>query len=251
VAKRSALILTVIAGLAVFLVVLVLYLPASWIASALPAGMRCNELGGSVWHGECLGLQYQGTTLGDATWNLAPSRAFTGRLSGDVEVRGAALNGRADLDTNFSGVGEMREIALNVTLDPALLPLSPQQQRGTLLARLARLEVGPGLAPRAIEGTLELRDFRQVGAQPMDLGSYQVTFDGSAPQNGALVGKLKDLGGPYIVDGTVKLTPPNGYLVQGYITGRTANAERVVREITLGVMPDASGRSTFSFEGSY
>ena len=106
--KRGALILTIIAGLAVFLVVLVLYLPASWISSALPPGVHCNELGGSVWHGECLGLQYQGATLGDATWNLAPSRAFTGRLSGDVDVRGAAINARADLDTNFSGVGAVR-----------------------------------------------------------------------------------------------------------------------------------------------
>ena len=249
--KRSALVLTVVAGLAVFLVVLVLYLPASWIASALPAGVRCTELGGSVWHGECLGLQYQGTALGDATWNLAPSSAFAGRLSGDVDVRGAALSGRADLDTNFSGVGELRAVALNITLDPALLPQLPPQQRGSFTARLARLELGPGPTPRAIEGTLELRDFKQVGAQPMDLGSYQVTFDGSVPRDGALVGKLKDLGGPYIVDGTVKLTPPNGYLVQGYITGRTANAERSVREITLGATPDASGRSTFSFEGSY
>lgn len=249
--KRSSLVLTVIAGLAVFLVVLVLYLPASWISSALPPGVRCNELGGSIWHGECLGLQYQGATLGDATWNLAPTRALSGRLSGDVDVRGAALNARADLDTNFSGVGELRMVALNVALDPALLPQVPAQQRGTLAAKLARLELAPGPTPRAIEGTLELRDFKQVGAQPMELGSYQVTFDGSAPQDGALVGKLKDLGGPYIVDGTVKLTPPNGYLVQGYITGRTAAAERVVREITLGAMPDASGRSTFSFEGSY
>jgi len=249
--KRSSLILTLVAGLAVFLVVLVLYLPASWISSALPPGMRCNELGGSVWHGECLGLQFHGATLGDATWNLAPASAFGGRLSGDVDVRGAALYARADLDTNFSGVGELRKIALNVTLDPALMPQVPPQQRGTVVAQLARLELGPGPAPRAIEGTIELRDFRQVGAQPMELGSYQVTFDGSAPQHGALLGKLKDLGGPYIVDGTVKLTPPNGYLVQGYITGRTAAAERIVREITLGVMPDASGRSTFSFEGSY
>jgi hypothetical protein len=62
---------------------------------------------------------------------------------------------------------------------------------------------------------------------------------------------LRDLGGPFIVEGTLKLTPPNGYLVQGYITGRTAAAERVVREITLGAMPEASGRSPFSFEGSY
>jgi hypothetical protein len=116
---------------------------------------------------------------------------------------------------------------------------------------LKRLAIAAGGAPRAIDGTLELRDLRQVGAQPMDLGSYQVTFDGSEPADGALLGKLRDLGGPFIVDGTVKLAPPNGYVVQGYITGRTADAERVVREITLGAMPDASGRSTFSFEGSY
>ena len=249
--KRSPLVLTVIAGLAVFLVVLVLYLPASWVASFLPSQVRCNELGGSVWHGECLGLQYQGAALGDATWNLAPTSAFSGRLSGDVDLRGSAINARADLDTNFSGVGEFRNVVLNVALDPALIPQVPPQQRGNLSANLKRLELAAGAAPQAVEGTIELRDFKQVGAQPMDLGSYQVTFDGSPPQDGALVGKLRDLGGPYIVDGTVRLTPPNGYLVQGYITGRTAAAERIVREITLGAMPDASGRSTFSFEGSY
>lgn len=248
---RSTLALTVIAGLAVFIVVLLLYLPASWVASALPPQVRCNQLGGSVWHGECLGLQYQGAALGDATWNLAASSAFTGRLSGDLEIRGTAVNGRADLDTSFAGVGELRNVALRVLLDPALLPQLPAQQRGMLIASLARLELGEGAAPRAIAGTVELRDFKQVGAQPLDLGAYQVTFDGSPPQDGALAGKLRDLGGPYIVDGTVRLTPPNGYLVQGYITGRTAEAERIVREVTLGATPDSSGRSTFSFEGSW
>ena len=142
-------------------------------------------------------------------------------------------------------------MVLHAVLDPGLLPQLPPQQRGNLSANLVRVELAPGPAPRALQGTIELRDFQQVGAQPMDLGSYQVTFDGSPAPDGALLGKLKDLGGPYIVDGTVKLSPPNGYLVHGYITGRTAAAERVVREITLGAMPDASGRSTFSFEGSW
>jgi type II secretion system (T2SS) protein N len=249
--RRGALALTIIAGLAVFLVVLVLYLPASWFASALPPQLRCNELGGSIWHGECLGLQFQGAAIGDATWNLAPASALTGRLAGDLDLRGSALTARADLDTNFSGVGEFRDVALRLALDPALLPQLPREQRGTVTANLERLELAPGPTPHAITGVIELRDLRQVGAQPMDLGSYQLTFDGTPPQNGALSGKLRDLGGPFIVDGTVQLSGPNGYLVQGYITGRTADAERLVREITLGAMPDASGRSTFSFEGSY
>ena len=55
----------------------------------------------------------------------------------------------------------------------------------------------------------------------------------------------------FAVEATLTLTPPNNYLVQGFITGRSADAERLVREITLGAPPDASGRSAFSFEGSY
>ena len=255
--RRRSLVLTVIAGLAVFLVVLALYMPASWFASLLPAQVRCKELGGSIWQGECLGLALQGSNLGDATWNLAPMRALTGRLAGDVDVRGTALNARADFDTSFSGVGELRNVDLQFQLDPTLLPL-PQQPagsqgnlRGSVTARLKRLEIAAGPAPRTLDGVIELHDFQQVGAQAAALGSYQVSFDGSPPKDGALVGKLRDLGGPFMVDGTLTLSAPNGYLVQGYITGRTADAERIVRDITLGVPPDAAGRSTFSFEGTY
>src|SRR5262245_14694142 len=186
--KRGTLLLTVIAGLAVFLVVLALYLPASWLSSALPPQMRCNELGGSVWQGECLGLQWQGATLGDATWNLAPGRALTGRLTGDLELRGTAVNLRSDFDTNFSGVGEMRNLSGRLVMDPALLPQLPAGQRGTATLQLARLELAEGPTPRALEGTIELHDFRQVGQQPLELGSYQVTFDGKVQSNGAAVG---------------------------------------------------------------
>src|SRR3954464_5826357 len=111
--KRPALVLTVIAGLAVFLVVLVLYLPASWFASLLQPLAQCTGLRGSIWQGECLGLKYQGTSLGDATWNLAPGSAVRGRLSGDVAGRGGTLDAHAEVDTSFAGVGELRNVALN------------------------------------------------------------------------------------------------------------------------------------------
>ena len=249
--KRGAVVLTVGAGLAVFLVVLVLYLPAGWFASALPPQVRCNDLGGSVWQGECLGLTVQGSAMGDATWNLSPIRALTGRLVGDVDLRGAAINLRADLDTSYSGVGELRYVNARLVMDPALLPQLPRNQSGTVTAVLERLELAAGPTPRAIKGNIELRDFRQSGAQPTELGSYQASFDGVTAENGAVVGKLRDLGGPFAIEGTLTLTPPNAYLVQGFITGRSADAERVVRQITLGAMPEPSGRSPFSFEGSY
>jgi hypothetical protein len=249
--KRSTLVLTFIAGLAVFLVVLVLYLPASWFASALPAGMRCAELGGSVWHGECLGLEFQGNKLGDATWNLAAGSALTGRLAGDLDLRGAAISARADLDTDFAGVGELRNVSARLPLDPAILAQLPRDQRGIISVDLKRVVLGAGPAPHLAEGSIELRDLRQVGARPLELGSYLLVFDGAAQTGGVVLGKLRDIGGPFAVDATVSLTPPNAYLVQGYITGRGADAERLVRDITLGAAPDASGRSALSLEGTY
>lgn len=249
--KRGSLVLTVIAGILVFLVILVLYLPAGWFAGALPAQLRCNDLGGSVWQGECNGLAFQGNNLGDATWNLSVGRALTGRLSGDIALRGNALNLNADLDTSFGGVGELRNIKGTLVMDPALLALLPPQQRGTVTMDLQRLVLGEGGTVGDVAGTLELRDFRQLGSQPMDLGSYQVTFDGAASAGAPVTGKVRDLGGPFIVDATLTLNEARSYLVQGYITGRSAAAERTVRELTLGAPPDASGRSAFSFEGTY
>jgi len=249
--KRRTLVLTSIAGLLVFLGVLVFYLPASWFAALLPPQVRCAELGGSVWQGECLGLDVQGAKLGDATWNLDTLRALTGRLAGDVDVRGGALNARADLDLRFNGSGELRNVTASFPLDPAFVAQFPRNQRGNIVADLKRVVLANGPALAVAQGTIELHDFRQVGANPLVLGSYRLTLDGAARADGTSVGQVRDLGGPFAVEATLTLTPPNSYLVQGFITGRSAEAERLVREITLGAPPDASGRSAFSFEGSY
>ncbi len=249
--KRRTLVLTIIAGLVVFLGVLVLYLPASWFAFMLPAQARCTQLGGSIWQGECLGLTFRDARLGDATWNLAPSRVFTGRIVGDVDLRGNTQNLKADVDLALDGTGTLRNLNGSFQMDPAVHPQFPRNQRGQVAFALKRLELGRGAIPHEIDGTIELRDFRQLAPQPLALGSYRVTFDGAAQAGDARVGQLRDLGGPFALEGTLTLTQPNAYLVQGFITGRSAEAERLVREITLGAPPDASGRSAFSFEGTF
>lgn len=248
---RRTLILTLVAGVLVFLVVLVLYLPASWFASRLPPQVHCASLGGSVWHGECLGLSVAGGNYGDATWNLSPLKALTGRLAGDVDVRGGLLTARADLDLAPDGSGELREVEAQFPLDPALAPQFPHDQGGLVVARFKRLVLDAGAAPGLLEGNIELRDFRQLKPRPLELGSYRLTFDGQQPAGAPSVGALKDIGGPFGVDGTVTFTPPNSYVVQGLISGRTPEAQSIVREISLGAPPDASGRNEFSLENSF
>lgn len=249
--KRGRLALLLVAGLLVFGGVLIAYLPASWVVVRLPAELqfRCADVGGSIFEGECLGASFQGKRLGDATWNLKRLDILRGRLVGDVDLRGA-INARADIDVNFAGSGELRNVTANLPLDPAVLPEVPADQRAIIVADLKRVVI-ENRAPRTIEGNLELQNLRQVGQRPLELGSYLAEFDGKAQPDGNSVGQLRDLGGPFEMVGTVTLTPPNGYLVQGTIAGRTAQAESLVREITIGAPPDTSGRTPFSFEGSY
>lgn len=248
---RRPLFLTLLAGALVFLAVLVLYLPASWFASRLPPQVVCADIGGSIWHGECLGLTLQGGKFGDATWNLSPLKALSGRLSGDVDLRGSALTARADVDLGFDGAGELRNLTAQFPLDPAFSSQMPRDQRGQVNAQFQRLELAAGGTPKLMQGQAELHNFRQLAPRPLELGSYRLTFDGNARADGSSVGKLVDIGGPFAIDGTVTFSPPNTYVIQGFITGRTADAERIVREITLGAPPDASGRSQFQFENSF
>jgi len=247
---RGRLALTILAGLAVFLVVLFFYLPASWFRSYLPAQVACNDIGGSVWNGECLGLEVQGTKLGDATWNLAATSALRGRLIGDVDLRGALAHGRADVDVSFKGTGELRNIQGLFPLDPAFMPQMSAERRGQVAVDLKRAVIANQVV-KQLEGTIELRDFRQLPPQPMELGSYRVSFDGLAQPDGKVLGHVTDLGGPFRIEGTLVLVPPNQYNFEGFITGRTADAERLIRLEMPYARPDASDRTPLPFEGTY
>lgn len=249
--SRGTLILTLVAGALVFLVVLVLYLPASWFASRLPPQVQCASLGGSIWHGECLGLDVHGARLGDATWNLSPLAALTGTLSGDVDVRGGALFARTNLRMKLDGGGELTQFDAQLPLDPAISPLFPRNQRGLVVAKFARVVLGAGALPRELVGNVELRGFQEISPRLLELGSYRLSFDGGTNEGGESVGRLEDIGGPFSVDGNVTYAPPNNYVVQGTISGRTPEAQDIVRQISLGAPPDGAGRNPFSFEGSF
>jgi hypothetical protein len=247
---RGRVALTVIAGIAVFLGVLFFYLPASWFRSYLPPQATCADIGGSAWAGECIGLTVQGAKLGDATWNLAATSALRARLIGNVDVRGPLAQARADLDVSFKGAGELQNIRAQFPLDPAFLPQFPADRRGQISVDLKRAVIADQ-SLKQLEGTIELRGFREIVPRLLELGSYRASFDGAARPDGAMLGRVSDTGGPFRIEGTLTLTPPDAYSFQGSITGRTADAERMIREAMPYARPDASGRSELSFEGTY
>ena len=120
------------------------------------------------------------------------------------------------------GVGELRNVSAHLTLDPALLPQLPP--------RPTRHRHGQARTARAGAGSRAARHRRHDRAARFSPGGCAAHGARLLPgdirrqrrrPDGALVGKLRDLGGPFAVDGTITLTPPNNYVVQGFITGRT------------------------------
>lgn len=203
-----------------------------------------------MWAGECIGLTVQKSKLGDATWNLAALKALGGRLFGDVELRGALAQGRAQVDVSTSGTGELRNVSGQFPLDHAFIADFPRDRRGRVVVDLKRAVLAER-AVKQLEGNVELHDFEQLTPRPMTIGSYRVSFDGTAQPDGKVIGKVADLGGPYRLEGTLSLSPPTHWEFQGYITGRTADAERTLRQELPYLAPDASGRTEIRFEGDY
>jgi hypothetical protein len=250
--RRGTLVLTLLAGILVFLAVLVRYLPASWFSGYLPAQVHCDELGGSVWNGECLGLVADGQKLGDATWNIELLGVFKGRLIGDVALSGTPIVARTDFDSSFGGDGELRNLTAQLPLDPALIARMDRDKLGNLALDLKRVAFAGGRQLRALQGVVEVRDFRVTGAKPLELGSYRVTFPGEVAADGSIKGAIEDLGGPYRVLGTLTVTPQrSAYEISGRIAGRSPQAELNVRDITFGAPLDGEGMRTFGTDGTW
>lgn len=233
------------AGAAAFLCVLIVRLPASWAGGVLPQGLTCRRLGGTLWRGTCLDLQVARTPIGDVRWRVHPLHLLTGRLSLSVSLTRAQGRARARLLIALSGAITARHVTATFSLNRAIFGPLPAGLNGRLAAHLALLSYASQRIT-AIRGWLEARDLSLAGGQP--LGSYRVTFPGGAPAHPR--GRLADLGGPFAVTGTIRLTRGPGYVVDGRIAARPTAAPELAAQLRFLGAPNPQGQRRFSLAGT-
>jgi general secretion pathway protein N len=244
--KRGALIA---AGVAAFLVCLVAMVPATQLTSRLPSGIALAGVGGTIWSGQARTLAVNGRPLGALRWSCRPWRLLvlewsctvglkppggevTGDLSGDFgqEIVGHALRGRVPIST-FEGIATPRGWTGDLELDVAEIRLV-------------------GRRPAAASGTLFLRALRAPGAAGQVLGDFELVVGEGTVGSDSLNGRLRDLGGPLRVRGSIELDARGRYL----LTGEAAPGPGAGPAIfdTLGFLgaPDSQGRRPFTIEGS-
>lgn len=244
--KRSPWI--IVAALVGFAAILIARLPASWVIPSGPkAAAGCASLEGTLWSGACGGLRIEQQSLGDLSWELQPLRLLSGRLAARVVVTRAASHASADVELGLGGHWSARNLQSDLTLDPKLLPGLPATLHGTARIDLARVEFTHG-ALTQLQGRIEAHDLEDRSGNVTPLGSYVVTFPGG---EGEPVGQLHDLGGPLSVEGTLKLTRPGGYEVQGMLAPRPGAPPELLSNLRFLGSPDASGRRPFGWSGTF
>jgi general secretion pathway protein N len=197
-------------AIALLAVVLVLFLPARWVAPLAQSrlhGLKLEGVRGLVWDGEATALRGpDGRPLGAVRWQLSRS-ALWRRLDLQIRFDGPLLTARGHLRRDAQG----RPVWSDVTLRSDLAAWSPRldnalgEPRGMLAVTLQRVVLQANW-PVDLEGQAQWRDaVVQVQAGPVALGDVETTLHGTG---GVLGGEIHDLaGGPLHVEGQWQASP--------------------------------------------
>jgi general secretion pathway protein N len=238
------------AGLAAFLVTLIVKLPARFLAPLLPARVTVGTLEGTIWRGRTDVLAVDGQSIGGVRWQLHPLELFLGRLALDGELDRRDGEARARLRLGLGGSVEARNVEAHLPLAALPRNIVPGGWSGVVRAELARVSLPQGAVPR-IEGKVELRNLKAPPPQGAAIGSYSLLFDASSRQEDRLVGKVKDIEGPMQVEGTLSLGADRSYVVDGLVAPRPDASKAVTDTLRFLGTPDAQGRRPFSVAGTY
>ena len=168
--------------------------PARWLLAALPRSIECQVPSGSLWSGTCGRLQAPGVALSEVSWALHPFALLLGRLDLDLRSADGRAPARARVSLGFGGRLRLQDLHAELPVDAGFLPLFPPGWSGQVQLALAGMEFDHGRLA-GLRGTAVARSLAQQHPA-MPFGSYELRFDGAGRADGAIVGALRDLGGP-------------------------------------------------------
>jgi len=241
--------IALLAGLA-FACILLARFPAVWATAALPPWLSCDDVEGTVWNGSCTGLTVRHQqVVGDLAWQLHPLRLLAARLAAHVQLTQGTAFLNADVEYGPGASLYGRDVHASFDLNPRLLPALPADLTGSARADVAYVELHANRVTD-LRGRIEAHDLIQREGAATPLGSYSLSFSGAA-SGGALVGELHDLGGPLALDGTLRMTPEPGFVLDGKVATRGNAAPELARQLQILGPADAQGRRSFSIANTF
>lgn len=234
---RLALILAIL----VFLATLLARFPARAAAQLLPSSVVCEQPQGTLWRGSCAQLQTRSLTLAAVSWTLHPAALLHAALSADVSSADPRLSGQGYVELERGGRITARALQLRLPLKGGLSQIPPGFD-GTIEADVASVRLDSGMLDDLV-GTVRALQLHSdlLG----ELGSFELRF----PQDGAMLGQLRDLSGPLALQGQVQLTHQNAYSASGTLLARPGASQQLSQALQLIGPADSEGRRSFTLTG--
>jgi general secretion pathway protein N len=235
--------------------------PARWLLAAAPSTLDCEMPSGSVWHGECVRLRAPGLALTAVGWKLHPMSLLLGRLDLELRSSDARAPATARVVLGLGGHLSVRDLRADLPVDSGFLPLFPSGWSGQLQLAMDRVEFDSSRLA-AVHGTIDARSIAQQ-RPAMPFGSFELRFGdasrsggaGSADSAGgrgdAIVGELRDLGGPLAVTGTLTIRNGHDYELSGFAAARPEATAELAKAVEFLGQADAQGRRPYSLAGSF
>ena len=244
---------TWLAALLLFLITVLVRLPASWALHVLPSGISCEQPAGTLWHGSCARLQAAGVAVGPVNWSLRALPLLIARLDAELQSEDSRLPLQAHMSLRSGGRVEASGLKGQFELSPDLLPSFPDGWRGSVRLNLAALSVVDGRL-QSLQGTVDIDSLRQQ-SPAMTMGSYRLEFApaagaSGAGANGSVVGNLRDTAGPLSVTGTLRYTAAGGYEINGLVAARSDATPDLAKAVEYLGVADNQGRRQFSLAGT-
>jgi general secretion pathway protein N len=237
------------AGVAAFVVCLVAMVPAQQIAGRLPSGIELGGVDGTIWSGTARSLAVDGTALGRLQWSCRPWRLLLLEWSCAVTLRPPGGEVAGDLSGDFGNeiIGEGIRGRLPISAFEGLA--TPRGWTGDLELDVTEIRLD-GSRPTAASGTLMLRALRAPGAGGQALGDFELVVGEGTVGSELLNGRLRDLGGPLHVRGSIELDPNGRYLLTGDAAPGPGAGPAIFDALSFLGQPDRQGRRPFTIEGT-
>ena len=242
--------LLVTGGITAFLVFLVALVPAALLTRWLPAEVAVTGLDGTIWSGRASGLSLWGRAMGAANWSCRPWPLLALEWSCHVELQPAGGKVSASLSGDLGGE-EIDARDLSGQLPIAFFEglVTPKGWTGQLDLDVSKARIAGGL-PQDAEGKMMVRGLKAPGPGGALLGDFELTIGEGAVGTETLTGRLRDLGGPLRLRGTIELKRDRSYFASGEVSPGPGAGPEIFD--TLGFLgpPDAAGRRPFTVEGT-
>jgi general secretion pathway protein N len=236
----------VIAGLLVFLLVLLVTFPArvayNWFA---PAEVQLSGISGSIWQGSATEGIAGGAYIRNLKWKFRPLALLRGQLAYLASASPAAGTMNAELAVSLDGTLSLFDLYGRMPLNLIHPAFQQNGIQGDVVLQFAALKIRNGL-PVEADGSVTVADFFAPVLSASRIGDFRADFQTTSE---GISGVVQDVSGVLDVEGTIELLQNRSYIFTGQVAATAETPPSITNQLRFLGSADERGQRPFRFEG--